>query len=230
MKPLTSKKHDVYLEIGEKRIFAGSVTWPGWCRNGRDEESALQALYDSGLRYGKILKSTDLGFEAPKKLSSFEIIERLEGNRTTDFGAPDKPLARDKAPVKADELERFKTLLKACWSAFNQAIKDARGKELQKGPRGGGRDLEKIIEHVMGADEAYLKQIGWKIENFQEAEPDERLARIRDEILQGLTAAARGELPTEGPRGGKRWSPRYFVRRVTWHVIDHVWEIEDRIL
>jgi hypothetical protein len=26
------------------------------------------------------------------------------------------------------------------------------------------------------------------------------------------------------------WPPRYFVRRVAWHVLDHAWEIEDRIL
>ena len=31
-----------------------------------------------------------------------------------------------------------------------------------------------------------------------------------------------------GPRGGKRWSARYFVRRAAWHVLDHAWEIEDR--
>ena len=34
--------------------------------------------------------------------------------------------------------------------------------------------------------------------------------------------------PPPGPRGGKRWLPRYFVRRVGWHVLDHALEIEDR--
>ena len=227
---MSPKNHDVYLEIGEKRVFAGSVAWPGWCRSGRDEESALQALFDSGPRYAQIVGTTDLRFEAPKQISVFNFVERLDGNRTTDFGAPNMPLARDQEPIDIDGSERFKTLLIACWSAFDVTVKEAEGKQLRVGPRGGGRDLEKIIEHVMGADESYLKQIGWKIENFQEAEPDERLARTRDEILQGFTASARGELPTEGPRGGKRWSPRYFVRRVAWHVIDHAWEIEDRIL
>lgn len=227
---MSSKKQDIYLEIGEKRLFAGSIAWPGWCRSGRDEDSALQALFDSGSRYARILSSTDLGFEVPEQLSEFNIVERLEGSRTTDFGAPDMPLDRDKDPIGADELERFKKLLKACWEAFDQAVKKAEGKELRKGPRGGGRDLEKIIEHVTGADESYLKQIGWKIENFRETDPDERLAHVRDEVLKGLAAAVRGELPTEGPRGGKRWSPRFYIRRVAWHVIDHAWEIENRIL
>lgn len=227
---MATKKHDIYLEIGEKRIFAGSVAWPGWCRSGRDEDSALQALFDSGPRYAQIVGTTDLGFEAPEQISSFNIVERLDGNSTTDFGAPDMSLTRDKEPIESEDLEHFQILLKACWEAFDGAVKKAEGKELRKGPRGGGRDLGKIIDHVTGADEGYLRSIGWKIENFREINPNDRLTRIRDEILEGFAAAARGELPTEGPRGGKRWLPRYYVRRVAWHVIDHAWEIEDRIL
>ncbi len=34
----------VYLEVGPRRIFAGAIDWPGWCRSGRDEETALEAL------------------------------------------------------------------------------------------------------------------------------------------------------------------------------------------
>jgi hypothetical protein len=49
-------------------------------------------------------------------------------------------------------------------------------------------------------------------------------------MLDALEASARGEIPARGPRGGRRWSPRYFVRRATWHILDHVWEIEDRML
>lgn len=55
------------------------------------------------------------------------------------------------------------------------------------------------------------------------------MQRIREEVLKGLASAAAGEIPARGPRGGLRWPPRYFVRRVAWHVLDHAWEIEDRI-
>jgi hypothetical protein len=26
------------------------------------------------------------------------------------------------------------------------------------------------------------------------------------------------------------WTPRYVVRRVAWHTVDHLWEIEDRFV
>ena len=63
----------------------------------------------------------------------------------------------------------------------------------------------------------------------REINPKEDLARIRKAILDALQAAVKGELPERGPRGGILWPPRYFIRRVAWHVLDHAWEIEDRV-
>ena len=47
---------------------------------------------------------------------------------------------------------------------------------------------------------------------------------------QALAFATSDEMPATGPRGGALWKPRYFVRRSTWHILDHAWEIEDRII
>jgi hypothetical protein len=47
-------------------------------------------------------------------------------------------------------------------------------------------------------------------------------------VLEGLEHAVTDGIPARGPRGGKRWSAPYFVRRAAWHVLDHAWEIEDR--
>ena len=65
------KKIKVYLEIGKKKTFAGAVDWPGWCRSGRDEESALQALFEYGPRYKRILRPARLAFQPPTGVSSF---------------------------------------------------------------------------------------------------------------------------------------------------------------
>jgi len=31
-------------------------------------------------------------------------------------------------------------------------------------------------------------------------------------------------------QGDLRWAPRFFLRRLAWHAVDHAWEIEDRIV
>jgi hypothetical protein len=217
-------KTPAYLEIGRKRVFAGSVDWPGWTRSGRDEDAAIDAFLAYAPRYARVLHGTGLKFDPPSRASALTLVERLSGNATTDFGAPDIPPSADTKPIATKDLERFQTILKASWQALDRAADAAEGKVLTKGPRGGGRDLDKIVDHVLGSDESYLSRLGAKA---PKSPPRERAARLRATIFDTLERVARDGVP-KGPRGGKRWTPRYFVRRSAWHVLDHAWELEDR--
>ena len=218
---------DVYLECGAKRTFSGALDWPGWCRQGRNETEALAALLAHGPKYASILAGTGLRFVAPKDLTQLVVVERLPGTATTDFGAPGVPPTVDRErPCDAADVRRFEKILYAGWRAFDNAVKSARGKSLATGPRGGGRSLQAIVTHVTGADASYLAAVGWKAP--KPAKPAEHLTVTREAILAALKASAAGEIPLRGPRGGTRWSARYFVRRVAWHVIAHAWEIERR--
>jgi hypothetical protein len=220
---------EVYLEVGQKRTFAGALDWPGWARSGHDADAALHALCDAGPRYGRALRGSKLGFHAPADVSTFTVVERLAGTASTDFGTPAAAPSFDTQPIGVAELQRFEMLLQACWGAFDAAVAAATDKELRRGPRGGGRPLEGIIAHVLGADRGSLATLGWKLKQADPADWRAALARRRQAILDALGAAARGEIPAQGPRGGQRTPPRYFVRDVAWHVLDHAWEIEDRI-
>jgi hypothetical protein len=157
------------------------------------------------------------------------VVEHLKGNATTDFGAPNLAWSDDKRPISQPEMKRFQKILQACWTGLDEAVQAATGKSLRKGPRGGGRDLTKIVEHVYDVDVAYLKSLGGKLKPRVKADLSQNLAQVRQEILTTLLAAERGEIPEHGPRGGIRWTPRYLVRRLAWHELDHVWEIESRI-
>jgi len=108
-------------------------------------------------------------------------------------------------------------------------VSAATGRELRKGPRGGGRDVEGVTQHVLTSDAGYLARLGWKLKKGEENDLGEEAGKTRQEILNALVSATRGEAPERGPRGGTHWTARYFVRRVAWHVLDHAWEIEDRI-
>ena len=219
-----------YIEHTPKLSFAAAVNWPGWARKGRDEAAALQALLDSAPRYAQIVQKGRLDFTLPADLSGFEIVERIPGDSSTQFGVLAVPPAADARPVDDAELARLLALLDAYWQAFDDAVERARGKELRKGPRGGGRELDKIIEHVVGAESGYLSMLAWKWDKPQSDDPYEQMGPTRQAVRAGLAAAAHGETPQQRPRGGAVWSPRYFVRRLGWHVLDHIWEIEDRLL
>lgn len=217
---------DVYIEKGEKRVVAGALAWPGWCRIGRDEESALQSLFDYAPRYARVVGTAKVAFHEPADIGKLNVNERLKGTASTDFGVPDVAPTYDEQPIDDDELRRLQKILRACWRALEKASEDAKGKHLRLGPRGGGRDLGKINDHVNGAEDSYVRRLAWKRDKSKQGDEGEQ---IHQAALDALAAATHGELPKEGPRGGALWLPRYFVRRAAWHVLDHVWEIEDRI-
>jgi hypothetical protein len=210
----------VAVEIGSKRAFARAIDWPGWCRTGRTEADALAALAGYASRYAAAVDEDD----PPKDVDvdSLEVVERLDGDATTDFGAPGIEAAADRRPIDARGLDRLERALRACWRALDAAADRAQGVELRKGPRGGGRDLEKILEHVREAERAYLSKLGSK----PPARGDD--AAFREAVVDALRARARGEDPANANATRNRWSPRYFVHRAAWHVLDHAWEIEDR--
>jgi hypothetical protein len=224
------RSFDVYLEVGTKRVFAGALDWPGWCRSAKDDAGALETLVAYGPRYATVIagatREAGLDFEPPAKLSALRVVERLKGGGGTDFGVPGESPAADDVNLPAAEVRRQAAILRASWAAFDAAAVAAEGVVLRTGPRGGGRDLAKIRDHVLGADQAYLGQLGSRPPKG-DGSPAHFRAQLEADI-ETLTARALGR-PVPDPRQTKRlWAPRYFVRRAAWHVLDHAWEIEDR--
>jgi hypothetical protein len=217
-----------YLEIGSKRVFAGALDWPGWCRSARDEDDAVETLATYGSRYARALRGTRLGFTAPRRHVELRVRERLPGDATTDFGAPSIQPAGDARPLAGADLDRQITILRACWRTFDRTVEGARGVELTKGPRGGGRDLGAIVGHVVGAESGYGRMIVSQAPSVDGRDAIDARDDVRDAVIEALQRATTEGIPERGPRGGKLWTARYFVRRAAWHVLDHAWEIEDR--
>jgi hypothetical protein len=217
-----------YIEVGRRRVFAGAIEWPGWCRSGRDQDAALGALVAYGPRYASALGAAGQGFEPPADPSALDVVERLRGDATTDFGAPGVAPAADDRPLSDADLERLVRLLKACWKKLDRAANAARGKKLQKGPRGGGRELDAIASHLLAADVAYLSRLGARFKRSDDAETKADRTRLRKAFVDALVARAHGVPPDPSRRTTSLWKPRYAVRRSAWHALDHAWEIEDR--
>jgi hypothetical protein len=86
-----------------------------------------------------------------------------------------------------------------------------------------------MVRHVRDAEAGYLSALGWPFKLDERGDLRVEVERTRQAVLDGLAASARGEIAEKGPRGGKRWKPRFFARRLAWHTLDHLWEIEDRV-
>lgn len=210
----------VYLEVGTKRVFACSLDWPGWCRSGRTDELALEALGAYAPRYSIVAARADVEFPS-SAADEFEVVERVPGSATTDFGAPGAVPAADTRPVSQVEAGRLAACVDASWKVLDQVVAGA-PEELRKGPRGGGRNRDKIVTHVLDAESAYARKIGMKIKPAALDDVAEITAR-RAQILTILAEPSGGS-----PLAERGWPLRYAARRIAWHVLDHAWEIEDR--
>lgn len=203
----------VYVEAGAKRTFACATGWPGWCRAARTEDDAVQALAVYAPRYARVAARAGLALREPIEL---EVVERLSGTATTDFGAPDRALDSDSRPLPKAERERLLALMRAAWDEFDETVARSPA-ELRPGPRGGGRNRDRIVEHVLGAESAYARKLGVRV-----AQPDVGDAAAVESMRSAISDAC-GSATTSG-----RWPVRYFVRRLVWHALDHTWEMEDR--
>lgn len=204
-----------------KRAFAWAIDWPGWCRSGKTLELALEALVVSLPRFAMVAERAGLVAPVIGDSSTFEIVDSVVGGATTEFGAPERITPSDLRPTDAAEADRLGRLVEAIWLVFSEVVAGAPA-ELRKGPRGGGRDRDKVAEHVIAAEHAYARTIGLK-----PPAPDPTDAFAVAAMRAAMAAALR--VPSDGsPIAGRKWPPRYAARRIAWHVLDHAWEIEDR--
>jgi hypothetical protein len=219
---MTDIKIPIYLEIGQKRTFACSLEWPGWCRSGKNEEAAIAALIDVAPRYAEVARNASKRFPKVER-DRIEVVERIPGSATTDFGAPGKVAQWDHEDLDRAGAERMRDLLRASWDLLDRAVAEA-SPTMRKGPRGGGRDRDAVFRHVLSAETGYVRSAGLKLK-----EPDigdrSAIAAHREAILSTIRPTA--EAP---PRSPKAWPVRYAVRRYAWHVLDHAWEIQDKSL
>ena len=207
------------FEIGSKRTFASAIDWPGWCRAGKGQELALQALIDYARRYAVVAKTAGVPF--PLGRWSFDDVDHLRGDATTEFGAPGAMSKLELKPMSKADVERMCTLVEATWKVFDSVVKKAPA-SLRKGPRGGGRDRDKIVEHVLGAETGYGSSFALKLKQ-PELGDTRAIKALRAAWLEAFRAGADGKPRREGGR-----SARYMARRIAWHAMDHAWEIEDR--
>lgn len=211
---LDEAKLPVYLEVGGKRTFASAAGWPGWCRSGKNEQAALEALAVYAPRYAAVAKLAKLPFAG--LTPEFKVVERLEGNATTDFGAPGVPATGDSNPLTPEQAARMRDLVEACWAYLDQVVAKAPA-TLRKGPRGGGRDRDVMFDHVLGAELEYAKRMGVRLKQ-PDGKDKAAVRAYRKAILEGL----------HNPNRDEKWPVPYVARRTAWHALDHAWEIEDR--
>ena len=199
-----SKQVTVGVEVTPKKAFASALEWPGWSRAGKTPEDAVAALAAYADRYAAVAKRAKLDFP-------FDVGGRRSTSSRRPRGTP-RPRSASRVRFKADgrrttakDGDQLAAIVEAAWTIFDRVVAGAPA-ELRKGPRGGGRDRDKIVEHVVGADGGYARVLGL---NGNEVDPRDRAA-----VDRSPEAHARGDprdrrtAHRSPERSGRRATPR----------------------
>ncbi|HEX8728353.1 MAG TPA: hypothetical protein VF739_07020 [Ktedonobacterales bacterium] len=214
----------VTLELGPhgKKVVAVAADWPGLERNGKTAEAAIERLQSYRPRYAQVAKLA--GMEADfAATTTVDVVERFPGIGSTDFWGVSFAFSDiDRQDLARAELERELTLMQACWAYFD----DVRGRvspEMQKGPRGGGRDRDVIVRHTIGAEQDMSAKVGVRMPSDAPL-TTENVQAYRDAYLNAIRAYhAEGKM-------ARKWPLRYLIRHTAYHTLDHAWEMEDKDL
>lgn len=215
----------VVLEEGPKnrRVVAYAPDWPGLERGAKTAEAAVEKLESYIPRYAKVAKSARLGsqFAAVKGI---DVIDRHQGTGSTDFWGISFAFSdSDLRTMSSTELRRDLSLMRACWSVFD-GVRANVSAEMKKGPRGGGRDRDRIVLHTFGVEQDWASKLGMRNPKGTVVTDSEGLREFRDAYCSAIrTFHAEGKM-------ARTWPLRYLIRHTAYHTLDHAWEMEDNDL
>lgn len=212
----------VMLERGKKkRVVASAFDWPGWDRNTKLGGDALAVLDTYRPRFAKVAELAGYGDEFGR-LGDLEVVEQVDGIGMTDYyGVSGRAATAELDPMTDAEFERKLTLLRASWSTFDD-IAARVSVELRKGPRGGGREKERIIQHVNGAEiHEFAPKVGVKVP-LETREDSKAMLTYRNTFADAIRDHHARSEPA------RSWALQFLIRRCAWHMLDHAWELEDR--
>ncbi len=213
------------IELGPKgkKSVAYAIDWPGWSRGARTPEKAIDVLEAYRQRYRPIADIAGFGAEFDAVGPLVEV-DRYTGTGSTDFwGISFAASPEEQSGMSEEQLERRLALLQAAWAYFDQ-VAGRVSAELKKGPRGGGRDRDQIINHTLGWERSGLAvNVGIEYPEGVLTDPDV-LRQYRKELVEAFR-----EHHAKGLKA-RKWEVSHLIRHCAFHMLDHAWEMEDKDL
>ncbi len=229
----------LYLESGpmRKKTMVHVLDLLGCIAQGPTTEAALEAAPEAIRAYLHFLRRHGEAVEPENTFTTAIAVHVTEGIWLGN-GDPTPGFAPDFQPLSTKDLNIYLRRLAWLRDDLLKLIRDIPRRRLVAEPKGTGRSIYQILEHIAAAQCMYLRYAVGKVDGLSDAlktvqqGPEDlhaaltRLWQISSARWEVMTEAERGQLVKHGQ---VTWTARRGLRRMLEHDWEHMTEIAERL-
>lgn len=233
-------EYALYVESGPRRrkTMVHVLDLLGCIAQGPTTDEALDATPDAIRAFLRFLKRHGDAVKPDGRFTTAIVAHVMEG-AWIGQGDPAPGFAPDFDPLSAADLKRYVRRLGWMREDLLRLIDGLTPKQLTAEPRGTGRPVYDILEHISEAQCAYLRYAVGKVDGLAEAaravrdHPDDlasalsRVWQISEARWAAMTADERNR---RVPHGQLTWTARRGLRRALEHDWEHLQELSRRLV
>jgi predicted RNase H-like HicB family nuclease/uncharacterized damage-inducible protein DinB len=232
-------EYALYLESGPRRrkTMVHVLDLLGCIAQGPTTEAALEATPEAIRAYLRFLRRHGEVVEPESTFTTVVAVHVMEGPWLGN-GDPAPGFGSDFQPLTVQDLNIYLQRLAWLRADLLDLIRDIPRKRLVAEPKGTGRSIYRILEHVAGSQCVYLRYLVGKVDGLSDAlrvveqSPEAipsaltHLWQISSSRLEAMTETERGQLVKHGQ---VTWTARRALRRMLEHEWEHLLELSKRL-
>jgi predicted RNase H-like HicB family nuclease len=232
-------KYALYLESGprQRKTMVHVLDLLGCIAQGPTTEAALEVTPEAIRAYLRFLRQHGEAVK-PEEEFTTEIAEHITEGTWLGYGDPTPGFGTDFQPLSAKDWSIYLRRLDWLHSDLLYLVRDLPRKRLVNEPKGKGRSLYRILEHIAESESVYLRYTVGKVDGLTDAlrairqAPDDlpvALARVWQIAGARLARMTEVERRKRVKHGQVTWTARRGLRRALEHDWEHLLEIAERL-
>jgi predicted RNase H-like HicB family nuclease/uncharacterized damage-inducible protein DinB len=230
--------YKLYLESGlkHKKTMVHVLDLLGCIATGPTTEEALEKTSEAIREYLRFLQRHDAVVDSNAEMQT-EITEHITEGAWLGNGSYTVMFQPDLEPLTTEKLEEYVKRLQWSRSEMLALVSGLNDEQLEEKPQSAGRPIRAILEHVFGAEYAYVRDLG-KLDRVRGPGSVERMPKdellawmeyVRSVEIEKLRSLSVQELSEVFTHGKQTRTAHRVIRRMLEHEWEHLVELRERL-
>ncbi|GHO85858.1 DinB family protein [Dictyobacter formicarum] len=230
--------YPLYLESGpqKKKTMVHVLDLPGCVVTGPTTADALQRTPSIIQGYLRLLQRHDIAVDSPEDIQ-IEVAQHITEGSWLGNGDPGLLFPSDLEPLTAEKRERYIRCAECIRAELLNVVNGLSDEQWTEQPAK-GRSIRSILQHIFGAEYAYIRGYFGKldgvkgpgsVETMQRAELLDWMEYVRARELEKIRTWPAEEQARQSTHGQQIKTASKVMRRMLEHQWEHLLEIKERV-